>query len=59
MKKILLPILLVSFFIFIILVFSSKAQAKRVLSLKEAVSLAISKNPEVSAAIKEKEYSAC
>jgi outer membrane protein len=55
MKKIPLPILLVSFFIFISLVFSSKAQAKRVLSLKEAVSLAISKNPEVSAAIKEKE----
>jgi outer membrane protein TolC len=55
MKKISPLILLVTFFIFINLSFSPKAQAKRVLSLKEAVSIAISQNPEVSAAIKEKE----
>jgi TolC family type I secretion outer membrane protein len=55
MKNILFSIFLVSFFIFISLSFYSKAQAKRVLSLKEAVSIAISQNPEVSAAIKEKE----
>jgi outer membrane protein TolC len=55
MKKISFSIFLVSFFIFTSLGFYSKAQAKRVLSLKEAVSIAISQNPEVSAAIKEKE----
>jgi outer membrane protein len=55
MKKISFSIFLVSFFIFISLGFYSKAQAKRILSLKEAVSIAISQNPEVSAAIKEKE----
>ncbi len=55
MKKIFLTIFLFSFFIFLNFGLTSQVQAKRVLSLKEAVSIAISQNPEISAAIKEKE----
>jgi len=43
------------FLIFFSILFSSPTQAKRILSLKDAVTLAISQNPEISAALKEKE----